>query len=341
MPTPEPIGPLLPPAPPQVVHQGQPATGRYCGNPQHIDWSGLDGRFQRSRWWQGLHHKRWHYLGLATEECFIGLAIVDLGWTNTAFVYVFDRKSQQLLADYAQDGLPGLTAHVGDQPAAGAASWFRHLGCALRFEHVGGTRYHLSAKLRQHVWIEAEVDAQGCAPFLTAIGPVGNGGCAHSTVKSSALALRGSAFAHGKTFDLARGVASFDYSNGLLARHTEWRWASAHAPGVGFNLQQGYFGSHENALWLDGVLIPLGAAQFDFDRTHPLHPWHIYTDDGLLDLWFHPEGARQARKNLWVAASYYIQPIGCFKGTVRASVSGPVREVQDLLGVTEDHQSRW
>ena len=62
---------------------------------------------------------------------------------------------------------------------------------------------------------------------------------------------------------------------------TKWSLsACAQSPGLGFNLQQGYFGEHENALWLDGRLIPLGAAQFDFDPRQPLAPWRIRTSDG-------------------------------------------------------------
>lgn len=328
-------------APHSVVHDGSPATGRYCGNPPLIDWSGLQGAFQRNALWRRFHHKRWHYLGIATEHCFIGIAIVDLGWTNTAFVYLFDRDQKKLLVDYAQDGLPGLTACVTDRPVQGAASWFKHTGARLRYRQLKGSRYKLMVKVHQGLEIDAVVDLKDAAPLLTAIGPIGDGGCAHATVKSSALAIHGSAHAGGKTFKLDGGVASFDYSNGLLARDTQWRWASAHSPSVGFNLQHGYFGNHENVLWLDGKLIALGNVHFDFDPQQPMKPWHIRTDDGLLDLSFQPEGARQQRKNLIIAASYYIQPIGTFSGKVKASPRGAMHKVEHLVGVTEDHQSRW
>lgn len=337
---------VLPLVPPTVVLDGSPATGRYAGSPAHVDWSGLQGSFQRSALWKRFHHKRWHYVALATEQCFVGLAIVDLGWTNTAFAYVFDRQQKKLLVDFSQDGLPGLTAQVSEHPTHGAVTWFRHIGSSMRYEHLQGSRYRLQVRIggngsRKDLEIDAELDSAQAPPFLCAIGPIGPGGCAHSTVKSSALSSSGQVRAGGRTFDLGGGAASFDYSNGLLARNTQWRWASAHSPSVGFNLQQGYFGKHENALWLDGELIPLGNAHFDFDPKAPLAPWDIHTDDGLLTLRFQPEGARQQSKNLLVAASYYIQPIGSFSGTVKASANATARQVHALVGVTEDHQSRW
>lgn len=332
----------IPPPPPiEVVVDGKPATGRYAGSLTEIDWSGLTGEFHRSALWRRFHHKRWHYVGIATEQCFIGVAIVDIGWTNAAFAYLFDRQSKTLLADFSQDGLPFLTARVSNQPTNGALSWFKHSGGTLRYEHVAGERYRLTVQTRTGLKIDARIDQTGAAPFLAAIGPVPQGGCAHSTVKSSALEVKGTATAGGQSFRLDDGVASFDYSNGLLARDTEWRWASAHSRAVGFNLQHGYFGNYENVLWLDGALIPLGQARFEFDAKQPLAPWHVSTDDGLLDLTFQPEGARQESKNLLVAASYYIQPIGTFNGTVKAAPDAPPRRVDQLVGVTEDHRSRW
>ena len=178
------------------------------------------------------------------------------------------------------------------------------------------------------------------APPLLAIGPI-DGGRAHATQKTTALPVRGWAQAAGRRFPLDSAWAAVDASNGLLARETAWRWASAHAPGLGLNLQQGYFGQLENVLWLDGQPIALGAAQFEFDADRPLQPWRVHTDDGLLDLVFTPEGARAANKDFGIAASRYVQPVGSFQGVVRASAAAPPRTVHGLLGVTEDHHSRW
>jgi hypothetical protein len=106
-------------------------------------------------------------------------------------------------------------------------------------------------------------------------------------------------------------------------------------------LQAGYFGANENVLWLDGKIIPLAAARFDVDAADPLAAWHISTADGLLDLVFHAEGARREDKNLLIAASKYVQPIGVFDGWVRADASSTKVAVKQLAGVTEDHRSRW
>lgn len=326
------------PAPAALVSGGTAAHGRYAGRIDRFDWSALE---PRPGWlWRRLHHKRWHYVGLGNDEVFIGVAIVDVGWAASAFAYLFDRHRRTLLADWSQDGLPGLQARVADAPLGGARAWFRGPGARLSLAHdeTGDVlRLQVATPVLR---LEAALGLRAMAPPLLAIGPIA-GGLAHATQKTTALPVLGHAQAGGRRFALDGAWAAVDASNGLLARDTAWRWASAHRPDVGFNLQQGYFGNQENVLWLDGQPVPLGGARFEFDAGQPLAPWHVHTDDGLLDLVFTPEGMRAADKDLGLAASHYVQPVGSFAGTVRASGTATPRPITDLLGVTEDHRSRW
>ena len=328
---------MLPAAPENILTAaGQPKFGRYAGQVEHFDWQELAPPHARGALWRRFHHKRWHYVALATPELFCGVAIVDVGWTSTAFAYVFERRQGKIVAEFSQDGVPGLSASLAAH--AGADSRFRFLSKRIELRCLGQRRYRLTVRAPG-----CEIDAEfgpDMQPLLLALGPVA-GGSVHATQKSTGLPLWGEVRAGGRRFNLDGGVASFDYSNGLLARETAWRWASAHSLDLGFNLQAGYFGANENALWLDGRLYGLGAARFDFTPSNPLAPWHVGTDDGLLDLHFKPEGARAENKNLLIAASRYVQPIGTFSGWVRASADAPKRIVSQLVGVTEDHQSRW
>ena len=321
----------LPAAPRAVVDaSGQPAFGRFAGQAASFDWAALAAPYRRSAWWRHFHHKRWHYVSLACDELFCAVAIVDLGWTSTAFAYAFDRRERKLVAAFSQDGIPGLCAHLAAD--AGGESRFRFLSKRIA---LGPQALELRCGAFE---IDAQFGAAG--PLLLAVGAV-DGGSVHATQKSPGMALRGAVRIGARRISLDGGVASFDYSNGLLARETDWRWACAHNLELGFNLQAGYFGANENVLWLDGKIIPLAAARFDFDARDPLAPWHIGTADGLLDLHFTPEGARREDKNLLVAASRYVQPIGTFSGVVRASPGGPPVAIKQLAGVTEDHRSRW
>lgn len=314
---------------------GEVAFGRFAGLADTFDWAALAPPLARSRWWRHFHHKRWHYAALACDDVFCAVAIVDLGWTGTAFAYAFDRDARTLLAAFSQDGVPGWSARVASHAAG--ASRFRFPGSRIAIENAGPGAYALTLRCGA-----MDIDARfaGATPQLLAVGEVA-GGSVHATQKSAGMALEGVLRIGARSVALDGGVASVDYSSGLLARDTAWRWACAHSLALGFNLQAGYFGANENALWLDGDIIPLGPARFAFDQRDPLAPWHVSTADGLLDLHFTPEGARSKNKNLLVAASRYVQPIGTFNGWVKAHRGGPAVTVSNLPGVTEDHRSRW
>ncbi len=329
---------MLKPVPPSVCDQhGQPLFGRYAGAPDQIAYDRLDAEYRRSWWWERTHRKHWHYVALASDELFCAMAIVDVGWTNTAFAYVFDRVAKRLIASYSRDGIPGLTARLSDHPAAGAFADFKFGRESMRYEQ---DEYGFKLRLIFPDWeLEAGGESLHVVPGMTAIARP-QGGTVHTTYKSSAMPCEAGVRV-GERFWKLKMIASTDHSLGFLARETAWQWASAHSLSLGWNLQSGYLGEQENVLWLDGNLIALGAVRFQFQAEQPEQAWLITSEDGLIDLVFQPEGVRAEDKNLIIAASRYQQPIGVFNGRVRAAKDKPWREVKNLVGVTENHFSRW
>ena len=160
----------------------------------------------------------------------------------------------------------------------------------------------------------------------------------HTTQKSPGLALLGELQAYGRAYTLDGGVASYDFSNGLLGRRTAWRWISAHNARLGFNLQCGYFGDAENALWLDGMLVPLGRVEVEVGLDGC---WTMRTLCGLLEMRFTLEGTRCDDKQLLVASSRMRQHVGRFDGWVKAGADGPRHPVAGLAGLAEDYRARW
>ncbi|UTH76210.1 DUF2804 domain-containing protein [Chromobacterium sp. IIBBL 290-4] len=325
---------MLPAAPATLTRDGAPLFGMYQGIVAMPHWREL-ALPAGKRLTRRLHHKRWQYAALAHADFFIGLAVVDVGWNGTAFAYLFDRRRGEVAAAASANGLPGIGARVADQVFGDAR--FRFAGLDLAFDREGETlRLRLDSRALR---IDAAIDLSRLPPVLASIAPANY--LAHSTHKSGGLLVSGEASCAAGRFDLADAVASLDHSNGLLARETGWRWASAHGRGVGFNLQQGYMGAEENAVWLGERLFRVGAAAFEYQQQDPLAPWHVATEDGLVDLIFTPEGARREDKNLIIAASRYVQPIGRFNGALVDPASGQRHIIENLVGVTEDHLSRW
>ena len=324
----------LPSAPRQVVAAGgRPLFGRYRGVTGAPAWADLAPPHARSALWRRLHHKRWHFVSLVTDELFVGLTVIDIGWSNSCFAYAFDRARGEIVEAFSPVGLPGLTAFVG--ATVGEGAWFAMPGRRIAIEADGDGGHRLRLRAGR---FRIEAAYEGAGPRLLAVGPVNDGGAVHTTQKSPGLALAGWAEAGGRRYRLDGGVASFDYSNGLLGRRTGWRWISAHTSALGFNLQSGYFGDAENALWIGGELVPLGAAGI---AVEPGGAWTMMTDDGLLDLRFQPEGTRRDVKNLLLAGSRLTQHVGRFDGWVRAAPDAPARSISGLTGLAEDYSARW
>lgn len=307
--------------------------GSYAGVAPRVDWRAAAAARGRGALWRRLHGKRWHYAGIFTDECVVALAIIDLGWTSSAFAYLFDRRERRLRADLSRLGLPG-GADVAERPSADAVTRFGRWRIA---RSAGGKGWRVEAHGKGFL-LDATLDEPAEAPTLCAVAEIA-GGVANCTHKTLCVTARGTAAAGGASFSLDGGFASLDHTHGLLARETRWRWASATSARVGFNLVEGFNGPVENALWIDGRLHPVGRAEMSFRGDAPLEPWRIRTACGAVDVTFHPEGARGENKQLLVAASRYVQPIGVFKGTVTPPGGAPL--TVELPGVTEDHAARW
>lgn len=322
----------LPAAPLYAVGaDGQPRLGRYAGLAESFGWHALAEPFRRSALWRRLHHKRWHFVGIVTDEVYCATAVVHVGWGSSAFGYVFERATGRDIACFSSVGLPGMGARVGAN--ARAPGSYRSFSERIDILPAGTDDWMLGLSARG---LRIDAAYGGAAGHLLAIGQA-EGGSVHATQKSGAMTVAGVAVVGSRRFVLDEGVAIMDYSNGMLGRSTGWRWLSAHGPDVGINLQQGYFGGAENALWLEGELLPLGEVRFDMTPDGLC----VRTADGLVELHFTPDGERRDDKQLLVASSRLRQQIGVFDGWVRATPDAAPRAVRRLAGMVEQHHARW
>ena len=326
----------LPHAPATPVDaNGAPAFGAYRGECADVTWSRLDAPWARGPVWRLLHGKRWHYLSIAGPRVVLAFAVVDVGYAANAFVYLFDREARALVADASVLGLPGFMAKVSHTADVGARTTWSSSTVKLTLERTAAG--WLVMARGPYLEIDATLD-EAPAPTLCAIARIERG-VANCTHKMACLPVRGLARAGSRRYDLDGHTAAIDHTYGLLARDTSWRWASAARADLALNLSQGFNGAVENAVWHEGRLHAVGAAEIVYDASSTTGAWRIRTLDGAVDLTFRPEGQRRQDKDLFIARSRYVQPIGTFSGTLR--LPGGDVTVTDLAGVTEDHTARW
>jgi hypothetical protein len=191
--------------------------------------------------------------------------------------------------------------------------------------------------------LRARVDAADAPPSLTAIARLPRA-LLNTTEKRTLLSVTGEAVLAGERRSLDGGLAGYDYTNGMLARHTAWRWAfllgrAKSGEKVAMNLVQGFVGEPECGVWIGGEVHPLAEGRFAFNAKRPLQSWRVSTADGAVDLDFVPGGLHAEKKNLGVVATRFIQPVGVYSGKIRAG--GRELELDRVLGVAEDQDARW
>jgi hypothetical protein len=292
------------------------------------------------------HEKRWIYAAIAVGDLFVGAAIIKLGYASSAFVFAFDRASGRMLEDVSLLGPPSF-AKVNGASREGASARFSSplQKGSLTWQHaVGAGAFSLAVRAGTMV-IDARFDTSGAPPPIGVIADLGSPGLVNATEKGALLAVTGEATVGGRRFPLDGGLGGYDYTHGYLARHTAWKWAyllgrAESGERVGMNLVQGFVGEPECALWIDGALHPLAEGRFTFDAQSPLSPWRVRTADDSVDLRFEPGGIHQEHKNLGVITSRFIQPVGCFSGTIAIPGRDPL-VLTRALGVVEDQDVLW
>lgn len=335
----------LPLAPPALVDgAGVPRLGAYRGTVasaalRPLAGAGLAGRLARL-----ARAKRWVYVFAASERAALGLAVVEAGWFAGAFLWVLDRAAGRMRLERRGSGLPGLSARVEERP--GGDAWWRGAGLELRVSAAGGG-LRVEGGGRGGLALDLALDAAGAPAPLTVIAPVPGAG-PRLTQKLAGMAARGAVRLGALALPLDGGSGGADFTTGLLARRTDWRWAFATGRAAGaplaFNLCSG-FGippgeAGENALLAGGGPWALPPVAFAFDPARPLEPWSVEGGEGAVRLAFRPEAVHREDVSLGPVRTRFAQVAGTFDGVLPAPGGGALA-VAGLPGVVEDHRAVW
>lgn len=321
---------MLDPTPDLPIVDGTPAFGTYVGRCADVDLRLRERSVSRFR--RYLSEKRWHWFSAVDGTVFVGGAIVDAGFFATAFLWVFDRHSGELLFD-EDVVVPSSLVSVTTHPTVGVLARIGVPGYRLSLTRTD-TQLQISGSFGG-ADIDLTMDTND-ERAITAICPVEDREHGvNVTQKEVGLPATGVVtLDHEYALD---GTGLIDYTHGLLARETHWNWAigsgtTADDTAIGFNLVGEFNDGLENVVWVDGEPRAVGTALFrDTDSTDS---WQVETACETVDLTLTIEGNRSQDLNLGVVRSEYHQPLGRWEGTVADyEISG--------LGVAEEHLSRW
>lgn len=167
--------------------------------------------------------------------------------------------------------------------------------------------------------------------------------------KVNCLATSGSLTLGNRTIALEphESFGVLDWGRGRWTYKNRWFWASASGmlDGVGFGFNLGYGFSDrspasENAIIYDRRIHKLDEVSFHIPESSYTDMWHMTSNDGRLELDFHPAVDRTARFNLLLVKSDQHQVFGFFSGTVTLD-DGTNLTLSNFPGFAEDVYNRY
>ena len=332
------------PAPHSLIDSnGQPTIGHFDGIPKHLNIEKFDYRnamdAKANPWQKHFHYKQFQFVSIVTETHIIGVAIADIRYLSSAFCYVYDIQNNELEEGSWLRSL-GFDKQVTSSPFEGTTNI---AGQSIVFDIENGQwKVSLNTKLiKGKICLEPESDSLPMAMC----SPTGYSGWTY-TQKHNALKVTGSLEINQQPISLEQARTGYDFSAGYMRRETSWRWASINSlagqKSIGLNLAAGVneTGTCENVLWVDGSRHLLNPVHFMFNRDDIDRPWTITSQDGRINLTFTPINQRSEKLNLWVLKSNFRQFIGRFSGSIQDN-DGIIHQIENVLGLTENHFARW
>lgn len=335
---------LLPDPPEEARHGRSYLYGRYrapIARPFfHVP--GALGRFRL---------KEWSFMSVTTERWFVGFALVQLGYAGNAFCYLVDREAARHPWEYEAITPLGAGLRIAPSSVAGR-SRFDWRGARFDVRWTGAWEVQLDVPLSANGSTERlhgafRMEAEDALALLHPLKPRRPA----YTHKAAGMPVSGLLAFGDRELSLDGGLGTLDWTRSMALRDTRWKWASVASPlpdgrRIGLNLSAEVYddpegNSRENALWIDGRVLPLRGVDFRLPMEPTRQTWRIASrGDDSVDLRFHPSGARAQKLDLRLIQTDFIQAFGTWEGRVAPADAEPVT-LDGAFGVAEEHYARW
>lgn len=299
---------------------------------------------QEQRQHQFVH---FHFMGFTSERFIAGCSMTLIGSTKTAFFYLFDRTTKELVK-FSFRLTNAATGVVTLNPDAGRTLLTKG-DMSVQFESDLSAR---SKSLNFKAGDELELDlhfSEKSAQFetLRLCTPTGPNGWTYCQ-KVAGIPATGHLKYKGQSFSLEDldATAHHDFTAGFLRRDTFWNWACISGiqktgEFIGLNVSNGVneTGGSENRIWRDGRIEPLDLFSFSYNLENLEEDWLITSENGST-LTFRSEGKYAAFNNKLSTGFDFHQLFGCFNGKI-VTQNGEIVLIRDLPGFCERQFAIW
>lgn len=295
-----------------------------------------------SKGWKRYRLKEWHYVSFTTDEWFVAVGLVQLGYIGSMFSYVVDRLQQRPAVEYGALSPLGRALSIAPSSVDGTSSW-KSRAAAVSIVARDGWDLELDIPLgSERLRGRARIEAQDSLCMLKELGP----GRLAYTHKAAGWPLSGQLELGSRPIRLDGGLGASDWTRSQADRITEWKWASLggilpDGTRIGLNLSADVYDdekghSLENAFWVNGQVQRLSGVRFDVPAEPKSKRWRIQSiDSDEVDIEFQPLGAREEHTNFGLVRTDFVQPYGRFAGRVCGN------DISGCFGVVEAHVSVW
>lgn len=269
-----------------------------------------------------LRIKEWDFYQVSDREKCLQFTFGHASYAGQAGIMLFDFKKGEMIADINKlIPFPFGSLHLSESAEQDSDILYDKQGVHLRFKTEGGTRY-LSFSARD---FEANITLEEKIPYSTVIQTPFRESprMFYYNQKINGMTARGRAVYKGQAYTFEEDAFGLlDWGRGVWPYHNEWYWSNGAGPVAGqmfgFNLGCGFGDTSqatENMLFYGDTLTKLGRVHFDLGTTY-MKPWHLYDDEGRLDLTLVPEFDRTTKTRALVVRNCCHQMFGQFRGTV-------------------------
>ncbi|MGL4370064.1 MAG: DUF2804 domain-containing protein [Spirochaetota bacterium] len=290
-----------------------------------------------------------NYIGIIADDFLIGIAAVNLGYLQNVFAYLYSYEDGKVYEYNSKSPLWGPLRFPADPDEY-------HISFKKGKTSLSIKKSHDKKLLKIDADFEGKLKINGEFPYslkthqpLRVLNPseptrwTFTEKCSPLSPAKLVMEYNGEPL----DFDLARTTAVYDWSGGFLRPETNWYWAAfsgiaGKKTKIGLNLaalvNESFFS--ENAFWIDGKRTRISRCIYDFNPADPYEPWHIWDEDGKVDITFFPEGERREMVNAVIIKTVFRQFVGTFEGTLRPD-KGKAVNFSGIHGFTELHRAKW
>ena len=289
---------------------------------------------------RNLRFNQFVFFGITGPDVIAGLAVVNLKYLASGFLYVYDRKSDTII-EAGKTALPvGSKKFITSNPA-NVSCGFTSGALSINIESQ-----RISARSKG-MDIDLTFDRAGTAP-LRICTKAGYSGWVY-TEKSSPITISGRITTEDRQIEIASPshMGLMDWTAGYMRRETFWNWAASawtlpDGRSFGLNLACGVNETSytENAFWIDGRMTKVDTVAFDFNPENFYDPWTITSLDGKIHLRFEGKKHRAENINAGLIATRFTQLMGNLSGTLTTD-AGEKIILKDCPGWAEDHYAKW